>query len=149
VEIAAAYHPKKLDIAVENGAFINFKMKNGKTGSASVSFASPRGGAVGTLSNLGYEIYGSEAVCRAYGTMFQFSGYDDEPVKLRLEIDKGKDQESIYLENPTNVYAEILREHAESILAKKAGNAKSGIHSMKLLLAVHKSAQNSGKIITI
>ncbi len=148
-EISAVYYPQKLDLKVENGAFINFKMKNGITGSASVSFASPRGGLAGTLSNLGFEIYGSDAICRSYGTMFQFSGYDDDPVKLRLEIDRGKEQTVITIKEPVNVYQEIIREHAMAINNGKTGNAESGIRNMKLLLAVHESAKGSGVSVVI
>ena len=148
-EVSAVYYPRKLDIKVENGAFINFTMQNGIMGSASVSFASQRGGLVGTLSNLGFEIYGSDAVCRSYGTMFQFSGYDDEPVKLRLEIDRGTEQETIAISNPENVYQEIIREHAMAVRDGSPGNSESGIHNMKLLLAVHESAENVGKAVVI
>ena len=139
--LTAVYHPKTLDIAVENGALIKFTMKNGKTGTASVSFASPRGGAVGTLSNLGFEIYGSEAVCRAYGTMFQFSGYADEPVKLRLVVDRGLEQETVSISNPPNIYQEMLREHADAARSGESGNAASAVRNIEQILEAHASAR--------
>ena len=139
--VSAVYHPKTFEMAVENGALINFTMKNGKSGSASVSFASPRGGAVGTLSNLGFEIYGSDAVCRSYGTMFQFSGYEDEPVNLRLIVDRGVEQETLNIPDPPNIYQEIIREHADAVRNGEAGNAASALRNIELMIKAHESAK--------
>ena len=142
VDVSAVYHPKTIDMAVENGAWIRFTMKNGKSGTASVSFASPRGGAVGTLSNLGFEVYGSEAVCRAYGTMFQFSGYDDDPVTLRLEVDRGVEQETLRVPDPPNIYQEMIGEHANAVRDGEAGNAASALRNMELIIKAHESARS-------
>jgi hypothetical protein len=84
--LACTYLPATLGLAVENGAFVQFETAGGVQGSARVAFNQPRGGLRETLGNLGYEIYGSEGVLRGYGTLFQLSGYSDEPAAVRLEL---------------------------------------------------------------
>lgn len=140
VSMTCSYQVEKLDIEVENGAQIKFTLENGLTGTILVSFAEPRGGLVGTLSNLGYEIYGSKAVCRSYGTMFQLSGYDDEPVKIRLDIDNGKSVETIFIANPANIYQGVILEHAEAIRAGKPGSVAGGCHNLELIMEAHRLA---------
>ena len=44
----------------------------------------------GTLTNLGYEIYGDRAALRGYGTMFHLSGCEEKPIRIRLELDDGR-----------------------------------------------------------
>ena len=95
VEIAAVYLPKIMEIKAEDGAYIKFTLANGIKGSAKVAFSELRGGLVGTLSNLGFEIYGNEGVLRSYGTMFQLSGHADEPYKMRLELENAKGVKSL------------------------------------------------------
>jgi predicted dehydrogenase len=138
--MSCRYQAEKLDIKVENGANIQFTLKNGLTGTILVSFAEPRGGMIGTLSNLGYEIYGSKAICRSYGTMFQFSGYDDEPIKIRLDIDNGKNVETISIANPANIYQGVILEHANAIRAGKAGSVAGGCHNLELIMEAHQLA---------
>ena len=81
--ISCVYLPKIMPIKVEDGAYVKYEMEDGLTGSVKVAFSEFRGGLGGTLSNLGYEIYGTEAVLRGYGTLFQLSGHDGEPLKIR------------------------------------------------------------------
>ncbi|MBQ5795443.1 MAG: Gfo/Idh/MocA family oxidoreductase, partial [Kiritimatiellae bacterium] len=85
--VAAVYYPKLMKIKAEDGAYIKFFFEDGTQGSVNCAFSEPRGGLAGTLTNLGYEIYGDKAAMRGYGTMFQLSGYEDEPIKMRLELD--------------------------------------------------------------
>jgi len=102
--LACVYTPRTLNINVENGAFIQFKLhpvretimpvqgrrkrlSHGVKGTVRVAFNQPRGGLESTLTNLGYEIYGTKGVIRGYGTLFQLSGHAGEPVDVRLEID--------------------------------------------------------------
>jgi predicted dehydrogenase len=140
--MSCSYQVPKLDIEVENGAQIKFTLENGLTGTILVSFAEPRGGLVGTLSNLGYEIYGSKAICRSYGTMFQLSGYDDEPVKIRLDVDNGKSVETISIANPANIYQGVIEEHAEAIRLGKTGSVTEGYHNLELIMEAHRLAEN-------
>ncbi|MDO4587344.1 MAG: Gfo/Idh/MocA family oxidoreductase [Planctomycetia bacterium] len=150
-EVAAVYYPKLLDIEVEDGAFIRFKMRSGLTGSIRASFSDLRGGLGGTLSNLGYEIYGSEAVLRAFGTMFQLSGYADEPLPIRLEVDFFKNQDKIALADfpSPNIYQGVIDHHAKSILMGTPLCAEEGWRNVRLCYAAHESAQKCGQWIVI
>ena len=86
-KVAAVFTPRTIKIRAENGAFIRFETASGLTGSARVSFNDPRGSLAGTLLNLGFEVYGAKAALRSYGTLFQLSGHQGEPVKIRLELE--------------------------------------------------------------
>ena len=143
VSMTCQYQAEKLDLKVENGAQIKFTLENGLTGTILVSFAEPRGGIIGTLSNLGYEIYGSKAICRSHGTMFQFSGYDDEPIKIRLDIDNGKSVKTISIVNPDNIYQGVIQGHAEAIRAGQTGSVADGCHNLELVMEAHQLAVNS------
>ena len=150
-DVAAVYYPKTMGIVVEDGAFVRFKMKKGLIASARVSFCDFRGGLGGTLTGLGYELYGSDAVLRGYGTMFQLSGYPDEPIPVRLELDKFSSQETITgVDEPTpNIYQGVILHHAQSIREGKPVNAEDGLRNVKLCYAAHESARNGGKWITV
>lgn len=147
--IFASYHPKRQRMNVENGAYINFVMDNGIEGSARVSFAEKRGGLVGTLSNLGYEIYGDKGILRAFGTMFQLSGHPGEPVKQHLEIESSEGSSSVPVKGGRNIYASIIQEHALSVLEGKPMDGSDGLWNLKLVLAAHESAANNGKEVKI
>ncbi len=140
--MSCRYQEPTLDIAVENGAQIKFTLKNGITGTILVSFAEPRGGLIGTLLNLGYEIYGSKAVCRSYGTMFQLSGYDDEPIKIGLDINNGKSVETVSIANPVNIYQSVIIEHAAAIRAGETGSVSEGYHNLELIMEAHRLARS-------
>lgn len=147
--IQAVYLPKTMGIKVEEGAVIYYQFEDGKSGSTKVAFNQPRGGLVGTLTNLGYEIYGSEGVIRGYGTLFQLSGHPDEPIKLRLEIDRGNEVEVIEPGKIKNIYQEIIASHAHSILENKPMDGSEGLHNLALVLAAYQSAQKNAEKITI
>lgn len=144
VGMTACYYPKQMKIAAEDGAYIRFDLANGLQCSASVAFCERRGGALGTFSNLGFEIYGSEGVLRSFGTMFQFSGYEDEPYKIRLELETADGVQQLVPEKVSNIYQGIIEDHAESIKSGKLLNAESGLDNLKYCLAAHKSASNGG-----
>ncbi len=148
-KISATYHPRCIDIKVENGAYIKFAMDNGIEGSARVSFAEKRGGLVGTLSNLGYEIYGDKGVLRSYGTMFQLSGNPGEPIRQRLELEtsSGVVQVSLPSSGHPNMYATVIGDHAWSILEGRQTDGLDGLWNLKLVLAAHESAGSNGKPI--
>lgn len=152
-EIACIYYPKTTKSAVEDGAYIKYKMANGLTGSVKVAFNEPRGCFDAIISNMGYEIYGDKAVLRSYGTLFQLSGHPDEPQKIRLEVEHfDKKQDNIERIQPgpiQNIYAAVIVRHADSILNNKRLDGSDGLHSMKLIEACRKSAANGGETVKI
>lgn len=149
VAVNAVYYPKQMSFAAEDGAYVRFTLANGLTCTAKVAFSEFRGGLGGTLTNLGYEIYGDKAVLRSYGTMFQLSGYADEPIKQRLELDTFVKQQKFAISKPENIYQGIISEHAESILKNRPLNAADGWRNVLLCEAAHKSAQKCGKTVEV
>jgi len=147
--ISCVYLPKIMKVNVEDGAYVKYEMEDGLTGSVKVAFSELRGGLGGTLSNLGYEIYGSEAVLRGYGTLFQLSGHEGEPLKLRMEIDRFSSQEKITPPAISNIYQELVEKHAKSIISGSPLNAGDALHNIKLCLAAHESARSNGKTIEV
>ena len=148
-KIAAVYYPKVMPIVAEDGAYIKFFFEDGTQGSVRASFSEFRGGLGGTLTNLGFELYGDKAVLRSFGSMFQLSGHEGEPCRMRLELDDlGKVQE-IVPAPIQNIYQTLIEHHAESIQNKTPINAEDAVHNLKLCAAAHESAQNGGKIISL
>jgi len=147
--LSCVYYPKTLKINVEDGAYIKFQMKNGLTGSVKVAFNEPRGGLYGTLSNLGYEIYGDKAVMRTYGTLFQLSGHDDEPIPVKVEIHDGKKVKDVKADKIQNIYQTVIAHHADSIIKGKLMDGSDALKSIKLIMAAHESAQKNGKTIKV
>ena len=140
---------KTLGIKAEDGAYIKFEMANGVTGSAKVAFSEPRGGLVGTFSNLGYEVYGTAGVLRGFGTMFQISGHEDEPYKIRLELETAKGVKQLNPKKIRNIYQELIQHHAESVLKGEPLTGEDGLRNLKLCVACHESAAKGGKVIVI
>lgn len=147
VRAGCVYCPATLDIRVENGAFIQFELANGTRGSARVAFNQARGGLLGTLENLGYEIYGSKGAIRSYGTMFQLSGGDGEPIRLRLEVENEDSLKPVVPEKIENIYMAQIAEHARSILAGEHLDAESAVRNLELLGLCHESAAKGGVIL--
>ncbi len=147
--VGAVYYPKLMKTKCEDGAYVKFIFEDGTQGSVNAAFSELRGGQAGTLTNLGYEIYGDKAVLRGFGTMFQLSGYDDEPIKQRLEIDFGKKTEIVAPGKIQNIYQALIEGHAASIQSGKHLDAAGAIHNIALCAASHKSAQSGGKIIAV
>jgi len=162
--LACVYTPRTLDISVENGAFIQFKLhpvretimpvqgrrkglSHGVQGTVRVAFNQPRGGLAGTLTNLGYEIYGTKGTIRGYSTLFQLSGHDGEPVDIRLEIDTSTRLETVKIQEVENIYQVVISKHARSIIDNKLLDASEAIHNLRLILACHESAKTGGKTI--
>lgn len=150
VKVAAVYLPKLMPIVAEDGAYIKFELASGLRGSVKVAFSELRGGLGGTLSNLGYELYGDQAVLRSYGTLFQLSGHAGEPLTMRLELDRfdGKPQ-AIVPGSCENIYQALIRRHAQSILDGKPLNACDGVHNLRLCDAAHRSARQGGTLIAV
>ena len=147
--VAAVYYPKLMKIKAEDGAYIKFFFEDGTQGSVNCAFSEPRGGLAGTLTNLGYEIYGDKAAMRGYGTMFQLSGYADEPVRMRLELDDGRKTSEIKPGRIQNIYSALIEGHARSAAAGKPLNADEAIHNLALCAAAHQSAAKGGKLVTV
>ncbi len=145
--LAATYYPKMMSIKVEDGAYIRLTLENGLSCSVRVSFCDRRGGLGGTLSGLGYEIYGSEAALRSYGTLFQLSGYADEPIRQRLELDTFTKQENFFIDTPENIYQAVIDEHAASILDGKPLDGEEGLHNVLLCEAAYRSAERGGIVV--
>ena len=148
--VAASYLPRTLETEVENGAIIIFYFEDGTRGTVRVSIAEERGGPQATVSNLGFEIYGDKAVLRSYGSMFQLSGHDDEPVAIRLELDRFDGKPRLISPGKTkNIYQAVIEKHASSIIKKQPLNADDGVHNLLLCKAAYFSAENNGKITDI
>ena len=148
-KVAAVYYPKVMKIKAEDGAYIKFFFEDGTQGSVNAAFSEMRGGLAGTLTNLGWEIYGDKAAMRGYGTMFQLSGYDDEPIRQRVEIDDGKTVSALKPAKIQNIYQTLIEGHAKSVVAKKPLAADDAVHNLALCAAAHKSAQTGGKIVAV
>jgi len=148
-KVAAVYYPKVMKIKAEDGAYIKFFFEDGTQGSVNAAFSELRGGLAGTLTNLGYEIYGAKAALRGYGTMFQLSGYADEPVKQRLEIDDGKKVVAVKPAKIQNIYQTLIEGHAKSVAAGKPLDAEAAIRNLRLCAACHASAKAGGKIVAV
>ena len=148
-KVAAVYYPKTMKIKAEDGAYVKFFFEDGTQGSVNASFSELRGGLAGTLTNLGYEIYGDKAALRGYGTLFQLSGYRDEPIAIRLELDDGKTVKRVAPGKIQNIYQTLIDGHAKSVKAGKPLNADDAIHNLALCAAAHASAQKGGKLISV
>jgi len=138
-----------MDIKSEDGAYIKFFFEDGCEGSVSAAFSERRGGLAGTLTNLGYEVYGEIAVLRGYGTMFQLSGYADEPVRIRLEIDDGRSVKQVSPGRIRNIYQAVVERHARSVAAGNRLSGEEAVHNLALCAAAHESARNGGKVVAV
>ncbi len=147
--VRCVYYPETLSISVENGAFIQYTMEDGTEGCVRSAFNQPRGGLLGTLSNLGYEIYGESGVMRGYGTLFQLSGHKDEPFRIRLETETPEHFHTYYLSEPKNIYQAQLREHADSIRNNTPIDGSQGYRNLLQVLACHASARKGGKEVAV
>jgi predicted dehydrogenase len=147
--VAAVFTPRTLRIRAENGAFIRFRTESGLTGSARVSFNDPRGNLEGTLLNLGYEVYGTKKILRSYGTLFQLSGHEGEPVEIRLELEAGGAFEDIRIAKVENIYQRIILDHAEAVRSDRRLTGEEGLHNLELVMAAYRSAEQAGKEIVI
>ena len=148
-KLAAVYYPKIVQMVAEDGAYIKFFFEDGTQGSVRASFSELRGGLGGTLTNLGFELYGDKAVLRSYGSMFQLSGHAGEPVRMRLELDNLGKVEEVPPAGIQNIYQTLIEHHAESVQNGTPINAEDAVHNLKLCAAAHESAQNGGKVIDI
>ena len=143
--LACVYTPRTFEIHVENGAFIQFHLKSGAQGAVGVAFNQPRGGLESTLTDLGFEVYGSKGILRGCGTLFQLSGHEGEPVLLRLEIDDFKTTQTVRMDAVQNIYQAVIARHAQSVIDNEPLDAEDAIHNLRLILACHQSAKQQGK----
>ena len=148
-ELGCVYYPKTMNIMVENGAYIKYRMLNGLTGSIRVGFNEPRGDVKAMFSNLGYEIYGSAGVLRGYGTMFQLSGHPSELIPIKVEVDRFSERHEFVPERIVNIYQEVIRRHARSIVYNKPLSGIDAMHNLQLIEACHQSARQNGALIRV
>ena len=148
-KVAAVYYPKIVPMKAEDGAYIKFFFEDGTQGSVNAAFSELRGGLAGTLTNLGYEVYGDKAAMRGYGTMFQLSGYTDEPIRMRLELDDGKTVKAIRPAKIQNIYSTLIDGHAKSVQTRELLTADDAIHNLALCAAAHESAKKGGKVVVV
>jgi predicted dehydrogenase len=148
-DLSCVYLPRTMDIAVENGAFIQFELQSGIHGSIRVAFNQPRGGLESTLLNLGYEIFGSEGAIRSYGTLFQLSGHPDEPVPIRLDVETKAGGEMIHLDEVENIYQTLISQHARAIRSGKYIDSTEALHNLIMIEACHASAAKNGEFLRI
>jgi len=148
--VAAVFTPRTIKIRAENGAFIRFETASGLTGSCRVSFNDPRGSLAGTLLNLGFEVYGTKAGLRSYGTLFQLSGHAGEPVKIRLELEAaGAAPQPVRLGKVRNIYQAVILEHAAAIRSGHRLTGEDGLHNLALVEAAYRSAAQGGKAVIV
>ncbi|MCP4101851.1 MAG: hypothetical protein GY750_10555 [Lentisphaerae bacterium] len=81
--------------------------------------------------------------------MFQLSGHEDEPAKVRLELDKFDSQENIQPDKIINIYQAVIKKHAQSIIDNTPMAGGDAVHNLKLCAAAHESAQTGGKFIEV
>lgn len=148
-KVAAVYLPKIMKIKAEDGAYIKFFFDDGTQGSVKCAFSELRGGLGGTLTNLGFELYGDKAVMRSFGTMFQLSGHEGEPVQMRLEIDDLGTVKAVKPGKIVNIYQALIENHAKSVQKGTPLCGCDARHNLLLCEAAHKSAQHHGKIIEV
>jgi len=145
--LSCVYAPRTLNIAVENGAFVQFRLRNGVQGMARVAFNQLRGGLGGTLTGLGCEIYGTRGILRGCATLFQLSGHPGEPVEVRLEVDDFRRTEKVRIDTVQNIYQAVIGRHAESIVNRTPLDAADAVHNLRLVLACYESAERNGPVI--
>ena len=148
-KVAAVYYPKTMKIKAEDGVYVKFFFEDGTQGSVNAAFSELRGGLAGTLTNLGYEVYGDKAAMRGYGTMFQLSGFKDEPIAMRLEIDDGKTVKKVAPAKIQNIYQALVEGHAKSVQTGKHLTGDDAVHNLALCAAVHASAGRCGRIVSV
>lgn len=148
-QLSCVYLPRTLEIAVENGAYIQFETESGVQGSARVAFNQPRGGLESTLLNLGYEIYGTAGAIRGYGTLFQLSGHPDEPVPIRLDVETKASRDTIRLDEVDNIYQAMISQAARSIRSGEFVDSGEALHNLTMILACHESAGKNGEFLEI
>jgi predicted dehydrogenase len=145
--VSCVTYPDTLGIAVENGAYIQYRTESGKTGTIRVAFSERRGGLVGTLGNLGYEVYGSGGSLHAMGTLFQLSGHPDEPYRMQLFTETERGVMHHTPEHIRNIYRSQILEHAASIRDARPMDGARAVHNLALILACHQSAACGGEFV--
>ena len=138
-----------MKIRSEDGVYVKMFFADGTQASVRAAFSEKRGGLAGTLTNLGYEVYGDRAVLRGYGTMFQLSGHPGEPVRMRLEIDDGRVVRPLVPARVQNIYQKVIEQHARSVIRKCPLTGDDAIHNLELIAAVHSSAKAGGRVVRV
>ncbi len=148
-KLGAVYYPKTTKTKCEDGVYVRFSFADGQSGSARCAFCERRGGRAGRLTSLGYEIYGDQGVMRGYGTLSQLSGYSDDPVTMRLEIDDGRRILPLRPTKVIDIFQTVVESHAKSVLDGTPLAADEAVHNLALCAACHASAQKGGRIVSV
>ena len=122
------------------------EFENGARGVINVAFNRDFGSEEALLTNLGYEIYGTNGIIRTYGTLGQLSGHPDEPIPLRLLVDDFTQIREEKVTDITNIYRAVIEQHAQSIINNTLMNVEEAIHNLQLVLAAYESAQQQGAV---
>ncbi len=146
VSLQCTYTPQTMPIAVECGAHIRFTTAKGISGTIRIAFDQPGGSLENTIKNLGYEVYGEKGTLRSRGTLFQFSGYQDEPAAQSLEQEIDSSTKYHYIDDITNIYQAQIAEHADSIRSKMLLDGEDALHNLKMVFACHTSAHEAGSL---
>ncbi len=145
--LQCVYAPKHSKTAVEDGALVYAVTRSGTSCTIRVAFDQNRGGLAETISNFGFEAYGSGGALMSKGTLFQLSGFDDEPVSQSLlKSVNGKITECTGSQ-PQNIYQKQIEEHALSITNAELFTGVEALHNLELILLSHQSAANGGKSV--
>jgi len=147
--VRCVYAAKGMKIRVEDGALIDLTFKNKKTGSIRVGFNRSLGGGLGSASASGIALYGPKGVIRTYGTMGQMSGYRDEPLRMRVELDQFKSRRDLRVGRPQDIYQAAIADHARSIIERKPMDGSAGTRNLRLVLACHESARGGGRAVRV
>jgi len=134
--VACVYTPETLDIAVENGAFIQFRLKDGIQGTVRVAFNQPRGGVPRTY------FWGFLKVGAG------LSGHPGEPVEIYLEAGKSGSTGKVKIDKVRNIYQAVIAGHAQSILDGRALDAADALHNLELIVGCYRSAEQQGQTVT-
>lgn len=145
VSLQCVYIPKRLSIAVEDGAIIDFTTDKGITGTIRVAFNQPRCTLEQTIGDLGYEVYGTTGALYAKGTMFQLSGHADEAVSIGVQlVSENGSVESCSKGPVVNIYQSQISEHAQSIRLGIPLSGLGALHNVNLMMRAHESARDGG-----
>ena len=144
--LQCVYLPKHMPIAVEDGAIIRFTTESGRSGTVHVAFDEYRGPENTLFRSHGYTVWGTRGALYGNATLFQLSGYKDEPARVELisQVD-GVEQHHVP-EHINNIYMEQISEHARSIAEKKPQDGREALHNMEMIVASHRSAREGGTL---
>ena len=161
-KVAAVYYPKVMKIKAEDGAYIKFFFEDGTQGSVNAAFSEMRGGLAGTLTNLGYEIYGDKAALewQEQDPENLIIRSNDAPIQVLRRGWPGTGEAAAqnsrlpagHPEGFIEAFANIYKMFAEAIRTGKAGDYPSvteGVAEMRFLEAIVANSNGTEKWTTL